>query len=331
MDLKKLKYFLTVAREGSITKAAQSLYMAQPPLSYQLKALEEELGVQLIEKDGRNIRLTEHGRFLAEKGPAIIELVNKTTQDLRHLNISLQQIFTIGNASPWGYTILPHQIKKLNDPFPDISFQLWQDDTYRIMDLLNNGEIEVAFVTLPTNPEIYESRVLNTEPAYAFFGSLYHYGNHDDYITLNEVAKSTNIIVHNHMYDLFNTYYRRIGLKPKISCYNATLSMLDWVTSEPWIIIGPKSIFDIHPRSDIQHRQIIHPMIEIVTYITWRKDHNFSNVARYFIDSILDKFQPITRATNTEVYQMLGDPNWLNKRLYSNDALNKKKAGINAR
>lgn len=317
MDFKKLKYFLTVAKEESVTKAANKLYMTQPPLSYQLKTFEEELGIKLLEKDGRKIRLTEQGQYLYEKGPLIIELVNKTVKELHQLKNSLQQIFTIGNASPWGYTILPQQIKKLNDSFPDVSFQLWQDDTFRIMDLLNSGEIEVAFVTFPTDPNIYESIPLNAESVYAFFGSIYDYGHQPDRITLQEVAESPTIMVHAHMYELFSAYYQRIKLKAKLSSYNVVVSMLDWLTTEPWIIIGPKSVFDINFRSDVKCKLIIDPNVEVISFITWRKDHKLSKAARCFIDTILDTFQPITRKTNTEIYQLIGEPDRLHKRTYS--------------
>ena len=73
MDFKKLQYFLAIAEEGQITKAAQRLHMAQPPLCHQLKVFEDELGVKLIERGSRKIQLTELGRALQERGGQILD------------------------------------------------------------------------------------------------------------------------------------------------------------------------------------------------------------------------------------------------------------------
>lgn len=319
MDLKKLEYFLTVSKVGNITKAAQILYMAQPPLSYQIKAFEQELGVQLIEKNGRNIKLTEHGRLLYERGPLILEMVSKTVQELHELTFVSQNTLTIGNASPWGYTILPYQIKTLNESHPHTNFRLWQGDTHRVMELLNSGVIEVGFITFPTSPTTYESKPLNIEPLCAFFGKDYDYGRSAQHITLDEIATSPTIIIHHHMYDLLSAYYKRVGLKPKLLCHNDTISMLDWAASEPWIIIGPKSIFDLNPRANINCKPIVDPPFEVISYIIWLKNHNLSKAARHFIEMIFSKFEPETRMSNTDIYQVIGDPSWLKKReLYRN-------------
>ncbi|MGG3989038.1 LysR family transcriptional regulator [Bacillus smithii] len=78
MDIRQLRYFLTIAEEGQITRAAKRLHMAQPPLSQQLKLLEQELGVQLVERMGRMVRLTEAGRILQLRAEQIIGLVDST-------------------------------------------------------------------------------------------------------------------------------------------------------------------------------------------------------------------------------------------------------------
>ncbi|HMM19271.1 MAG TPA: LysR family transcriptional regulator [Selenomonadales bacterium] len=85
MDLRRLRYFLTVAEEGKITKAAKRLHMAQPPLSQQMKVLENELGVQLLEKAGREIRLTKVGQALCERGAQILDLVDRTEKELKDM------------------------------------------------------------------------------------------------------------------------------------------------------------------------------------------------------------------------------------------------------
>lgn len=92
MELRTLKYFLTVASELNITKAARKLNISQPPLSRQLSLLEEELGVQLFVRGKRRIQLTEEGKYLAQQAEHILNLAEHTAQQLearkclRHLN-----------------------------------------------------------------------------------------------------------------------------------------------------------------------------------------------------------------------------------------------------
>ncbi len=83
MDIKRLKYFLTIAEEGSITGAAKKLYMFQPPLSQQLKLLEEELEVELFERRNKKIYLTEAGRMLQNRAEQILELTESTLKEFK--------------------------------------------------------------------------------------------------------------------------------------------------------------------------------------------------------------------------------------------------------
>ena len=82
MDLKQLKYFVTVAEQGTISAAAKKLYMSQPPLSTQMKLIEQELGCQLFERGQKHIRLTESGKLLYERAQTMIKMESVMRQEL---------------------------------------------------------------------------------------------------------------------------------------------------------------------------------------------------------------------------------------------------------
>ena len=91
MDIRVLQYFLAVAREESITKAAESLHMTQPPLSRQLRDLEEELGKTLLIRGGKKVTLTEDGMLLRKRAEEMIDLMEKTRAELASSDDFFQQ------------------------------------------------------------------------------------------------------------------------------------------------------------------------------------------------------------------------------------------------
>lgn len=96
MDFRILRYFLTVAKEQSFTKAAEQLHITQPTLSRQLAALEEELGVSLFIRSGRNITLTEEGILLKRRALEILDLGERTLEELKGANELIEGTVTIG-------------------------------------------------------------------------------------------------------------------------------------------------------------------------------------------------------------------------------------------
>jgi DNA-binding transcriptional LysR family regulator len=113
MDIRQLKYFLAIAEEKNITKAAKKLYISQPPLSQQLKLLEEELGVTLLERSTRKMKLTEAGKLLRHRAKQIIELMETSIKEIKNLNLGVKGILSIGFVSSAGSILLPEQIHNL--------------------------------------------------------------------------------------------------------------------------------------------------------------------------------------------------------------------------
>ena len=107
MDIRQLKYFMAIAEEGQISRAAKRLHIAQPPLSLQLKLLEQDLGVQLIERNTKSLRLTKAGHALYQRAEQIMGLVNTTVKEIREFDEGLRSaarrasaICTCRRASP---------------------------------------------------------------------------------------------------------------------------------------------------------------------------------------------------------------------------------------
>ena len=118
MDIKALKYFLAVAQEQNITRAAEKLCMAQPPLSRQMKLLEEELGVTLFVRGNRQIQLTEEGYYLKQQAEEIILLMERTQQQLGKMGGSASGLISIGATEACGASILSEMIEQFHEIAP---------------------------------------------------------------------------------------------------------------------------------------------------------------------------------------------------------------------
>ena len=106
MDIRQLTYFMVIAEEGQITAAARRLHMAQPPLSQQMKALEEELGVQLLQREPRSVTLTDAGEILYRRARQIVTLTDSTRREIADFKNGLRGTLSIGTVSSSGSVIL---------------------------------------------------------------------------------------------------------------------------------------------------------------------------------------------------------------------------------
>ena len=114
MDIRVLQYFLAVAREGSITSAAEQLHMTQPPLSRQLKDLEDELGVQLFIRGNRKITLTEEGRMLRQRAEEIVTLMEKTKSEIGEIPGSISGELYLGCGESRAISLIARAAKRLH-------------------------------------------------------------------------------------------------------------------------------------------------------------------------------------------------------------------------
>ena len=113
MTLKQLVYFLKITETGNLTKAAQILHMSQPPLSYQLKLLEDELGVELFVRDARNMHITNEGIYLQDKATQILSLLNKTADEIKKISTTGITNINIGTVTSINHNLLPENRQQL--------------------------------------------------------------------------------------------------------------------------------------------------------------------------------------------------------------------------
>ena len=146
MDIRVLQYFLAVAREESITKAAESLRMTQPPLSRQLKDLEEELGKQLLIRGSKKITLTEDGMLLRKRAEELVDLMEKTKAELTSSNENISGDIYIGCGETESISFLAQAAQNLQKKHPLIHYHIYSGDAERVMEKLDKGLIDFGLL-----------------------------------------------------------------------------------------------------------------------------------------------------------------------------------------
>ena len=167
MNLKQLEYFIAVAEEKQVTAAAKRLNIAQPPLSYQLKQLEKELGVQLLKRTAHGVQLTPAGSTLAEYAKQIVDLTKITEYKVKNIDQGFLGTLRIGATSTSGGVLPNDQAAELVKAYPGVKFELSEGNTYQLLDLLNKNLIDIAVLRIPFNREGLQVRMFPAEPMMA--------------------------------------------------------------------------------------------------------------------------------------------------------------------
>ena len=160
MELRTLEYFLIVAQEENISRAANVLHITQPTLSRQMKSLEEELDAELFIR-GKNFELTSAGLLLRERAEEIISLTKKTKNDFEQINQMIGGTITIGGAVIGDKTLLSDLMVEFRSQYPKVSFELITGTGPEVTEQIDKGLIDLGLLIEPINYEKYEFKRLS--------------------------------------------------------------------------------------------------------------------------------------------------------------------------
>lgn len=283
MNLKQLRYFLVVAEEKQITAAAKRLYIAQPPLSYQLKQLEKELGAQLFKRTAHGIELTDAGQIFQSYANEIIFLAqNAENQVHKTISGELGKI-AIGMASSSTGLIPMNSFNELRKYYPEISFDIYEDNTYGILDKLEKKTIDLGIVRTPYNQTGLNTKTLTTEKMMAI--SVDPDFQQKKELRIKDLADQP-LIIYRRFEDIFNQTFAHHGLKPfyAVKCDDSRTA-ITWAKRKMGVALVPESIATTYAQENmiaIKHANWITHL-----QLVWRKDHQVTPLMKKIIDAIL--------------------------------------------
>ena len=250
MELRHLRYFVTVVEEQSITKAAEKLCIAQPPLSRQIQKLEEELGILLFERGSRPVRTTDAGQFFYQHAVQILTHTAQATSMAKRIS-SINMIIRIGYVSSLLYALLPQIIYLFRQNNPDIQVELLEYGTKDQIEALKLGKIDLGFGRLRISDPAIKRILLRKEKLKLaihknhYLTEYVHKGSYLSQI-IDESIFSYPATQKPNFSTLIQSIFTELGLVPKNMIEVREIHMaLGLVSSGEGVCIIPESASDI--------------------------------------------------------------------------------------
>lgn len=287
MDIRVLEYFLAVAREESITKAAKVLSMTQPPLSRQLKELEDELGKQLFIRGNKKVTLTEEGVLLRKRAEELIELMEKTKEEIRSSEERIHGTVLIGAGESDAVSFLARTARRLQMSHPDISYHLYSGDATSITEKLDHGLIDFGLLVEPVDISKYEYLRL---PVKDTWGVLMRRDSPlavKDHILAEDLWEKPLLVSHQ-IYDsseLSSWFQRDIRKLHITAAYELVYNATHFVKSGCGYALSLDKLINTTGDSELTFRPL-YPALDAGLCFVWKKHQIFSRASRLYLDTL---------------------------------------------
>ena len=291
LETRVLRYFLAVAREGSITAAAQSLHVTQPTLSRQLMDLEDELGQKLFVRGAHHVSLTPEGILLRKRASEILDLVGKTESEFSSMGENIAGDVYIGSGETDAMNRIAAVIREIGRDYPDVHFHIYSGNAEDVMDRLDKGMLDFGILIQPV--DIAKYNALNL-PEKDVWGVAMRRDcplarkkriTKDDLLDCplifsRQVAQSSP--VKNPCIDWFAGNYKKLNI---VATYNLIYNAALLVKSGLGVAITLDKLLNVTAHSDLVFRPL-EPRLESGLDVVWKKYQVFSAAAELFLSRL---------------------------------------------
>lgn len=295
MELRVLRYFLTVAREGSITGAADFLHVTQPTLSRQLKDLEQELGKKLFIRSSHSIILTDEGMLLRKRAEEIVEMADKLEAEFSSMEETIRGDVYIGGGETEAMKEIARVIKELQLSYPNIRYQLYSGNEDDVTERLDKGLLDFGILIQPADLSKYNyiniqakdvwGVVMRKDSPLAFKDTIQAVDLLNvPLICSRQAMKQT--FSKNEFADWFGEDFDKLNV---VTTYNLAYNAAIMVEEGIGYAITLDKIVNTSSDSNLCFRPL-EPKLESGLNIVWKKHQVFSAAADMFLKAIQAKF-----------------------------------------
>lgn len=286
MEIRQLRYLVTIVEAGGFTRAAEREHVAQPGVSAQIRLLERELGQELLDRSGRGVRLTDAGAAVLPYARAALRAI----EDLRDVADEMAGLVRgrvrLGMVTSCGVPDMPVLLKRFHRDYPGIDITLLEDNSHALIDQLRDGTLDVALIALTRNdPEGLELTVIADEAIVAVVA----YGDElsdQETVGLGALEEHTLISmpVGSGMRSVLDEVCTAAGVRPRIGLEATNPHMLAQLAARGLgVAIVPESTAREH-EDEVHMVRIVRPTLRGRLALAWRADGQRSTAARALID-----------------------------------------------
>ena len=272
MDLRTLRYFTVVAQERNITRAAENLNMSQPPLSHQIRCLEEELGVQLFVRGKRRLELTDDGALLLRRAKQILELTEKTAQELRERRNQVSGTLYLGMVEGQAPYLAAGWIAGFRKRCPLVHYNLWNGSSDDVLDQLHRGLADLAVIAAPYDIEHLDGFSVGREPWVAIISRSHPLAAVPGAeLPLSSLVGQPLIVPRRKSrVEAIRAWFAGIGAEPSILCEMSNyMDAVALAEQNVGISIFPQTTYT--PNAHVVSKVITQPMKQVEYVLVWER------------------------------------------------------------
>lgn len=295
MEIRVLKYFLAVAREGSITGAANSLHLTQPTLTRQLQELEKELKQKLLIRGKYKVTLTPEGMILRKRAEEIVDMVEKTEAEFLSISDILGGDIYIGGGESDSMKYIADIIKEIQSDYPDIKFHIYSGNAEDVTERLDKGLLDFGILIQPVDLSKYDYITLPEKDVWGVVMRKDNPLSKKEYIELNDLKdipllNSRQAIRKTSSKNEFIEWFKgKFDNLNTVATFNLVYNAAVMVKAGIGCAITLDKLVDISKESELCFRPL-KPKLESGLDIVWKKYQVFSPAAKLFLEKLHEKF-----------------------------------------
>ncbi len=290
MEIRTLRYFLAVAREENMSRAAELLHVTQPTLSKAIKALEDELGKKLFTRHSFSIALTEEGVLLRDRAEDLISMADKIEQEFLYLDDITGGDLFFGLAESYQIRYLAREIRTFKKAYPDLRYHITSGDTEQVTEKLDKGLLDFAVIF-----ELPDAKKYNyiPFPEADYFGAVIPADSElagKDSITADDLAGlplfTSEQSWENDIRPWAGERFSQLHLEGSFRlAYNGSMFAKEGLG----ILLTLNNLIDTSPKSGLVFRPLS-PHLEMKMYLIWNRYQAFTPIAERFLKQISGRF-----------------------------------------
>lgn len=290
MELRHLRYFVTLAEELHFGRAAERLHIAQPPLSQQIRQLETELGFELFHRTKRKVELSEAGEvFLIEVQQIFRQLEQAILLGRQVCRGEMGQL-VVGFVSSAAYNILPDILQNSRNIIPNINLELHELTTDEQLRWLESGRIDVGFVRPPIDENTYKSKIIFQESLAIALPENHRLANQEK-VSLQSLTEESFILFPRFLapglYDVIISFCQQVGFSPSVAQEAIQMqTIVSLVAAEIGVAIVPESLKNLQ-RTGVVYKSFVEETPQVSIAMIWRKDDS-SPILQKFLGIVQD-------------------------------------------